>query len=90
MSVIGRLVVNAGVQAYVIYSNQNSRRRWLRHRPGRQNGPLADFKYFGFEARPQTFGLRIIIAVARGGSASVRLGGRAAAYGRRCRNIDLS
>ena len=29
-----------------------------------KNGPLAEFKHLGFEARPQAFGLRIVVAVA--------------------------
>ena len=38
-----------------------------------KNGPLTDFEHLRFEARPQTFGLRIIVAVAAAALRAQRL-----------------
>ena len=64
VSVIGRLVVDAGVQPLVIVVIRIVGDAALRIRQVGKKGPLADFKDFRFGARPQAFGLRVIIAVA--------------------------
>ena len=57
MSVIGCLVVDAGVQALVIIVVKIVGHAALRVSQISKNGPLADFEHFGFEARPEAFGL---------------------------------
>ena len=64
MSVIGGLIINAGVQALVIVVVKIVGHAALRISQISKNGPLADFEDLRFEARPQAFGLRIIVAVA--------------------------
>jgi hypothetical protein len=64
MSMIGCLIINTGVQALVIVVVKIVGDARLRIGQVGKNGPLADFEYFGFEARPETFSLRIVVAVA--------------------------
>ena len=64
MSVIGSLVVDTGMQPLVIVIVKIVGHAALRIRQIGKKGPLADFKDLRFEARPQAFGLRVIIAVA--------------------------
>ena len=64
MSVIGCLIVDAGVQALVIVIVKIISDAALRVSQISKNGPLADFKDLRFEARPEALGLRVVIAVA--------------------------
>ena len=64
MSVIRRLIVDTRVQALVIVVVKIIGDAALRVRQIRKNGPLADFEHFGFEARPEAFGLCVVVAVA--------------------------
>ena len=64
MSMIGRLVVNAGMQPFVIAVVKIVGHAGLRVGQVSKNGPLAQFEHFGFEAGPEALGLGNIIAVA--------------------------
>ena len=57
MSVIGCLVVDAGMQALVIVVVKIVGHAALRVGQISKNGPLADFEDLRFEARPEAFGL---------------------------------
>lgn len=61
MSVIGRLIVNARVQPFVIVVVKIVGDAGLGVGQVDKNGPLADFQDLRFEARPQTFRLGIIV-----------------------------
>jgi len=63
-SVIRGLIVNTGAQALVIIVVKIVSDAGLDVGEVRKNGPFADLEHFGFEARPNTLGLRIIVAVA--------------------------
>ena len=73
MSVIGSLVVDTGMQPLVIVIVKIIGDAALRIRQVGKKGPLADFKDLRFEARPQAFGLRVIIAVALPGTTAAAL-----------------
>ena len=64
MSVIRCLVVDTGVQPFVIIIIKIVGDADLRVGQVGKNGPLAGFADFGFEARPETFRLRIVVAIA--------------------------
>ena len=64
MSVIGSLVVDAGMQPLVIVVVKIIGDAALRIRQVGKKGSLTDFQDLRFEAGPQAFGLRVIIAVA--------------------------
>ena len=64
MSAIRCLVADAGVQPVVIIVVEIKGRTGLCVGQVRKNGPLACFEFFGFEARPEAFGLGIILALA--------------------------
>ena len=55
MSVIGGLIVDAGVQALVIVVVKIVGHAALRVSQISKNGPLADFEDLRFEARPEAF-----------------------------------
>ena len=57
VSMIGRLVINTGVQALVIVVVKIVGHAALRVGQISKNGPLADFEDLRFEARPEAFGL---------------------------------
>ena len=64
VSAIRRLVANAVVQAVVVVVVKTVGDAGLRVGQVGKNGPLVDFKHLRFEARPATFRLRIVLAVA--------------------------
>ena len=64
MSVIGNPIIDIGVQALVIIIIKILGDAGFSVGQVSKNGPLADFEYFGFEARPEAFGLGTIVAVA--------------------------
>ena len=64
VSVIGRLVADTGVQAFVIVVVKIIGHAALRIRQVGKKGALADFQDLRFEARPQAFGLGVVVAVA--------------------------
>jgi hypothetical protein len=63
VSVIGCLIVDARVQALVIVVIKIVGHAGLRVGQVGKNGPLANFEYFGLEARPEALGLGVIVAV---------------------------
>ena len=73
VSVIGGLVVDAGMQPLVIVVVKIVGDAGLRVGQVGEKGPLANFEYLRFEAGPQTFGLRVIIAVALPGTTAAAL-----------------
>ena len=64
MSVIRCLVADAGVPPVVIIVVKIKGLTGLCVGQVRENGPLAALQFFGFDARPAAFGLRIILALA--------------------------
>jgi hypothetical protein len=64
VSMIGRLVVNARVQALVIIIIKIVGDAGLRVREIGKNGPLAYFEHLGFEPGPEALGLRVVVALA--------------------------
>ena len=64
MSVIGRLIANAGVQALMIVIVKIVGNADLGIGQVGKNRPLAEFEHLGFEPGPQALGLRIIVAIA--------------------------
>ena len=64
MSVIGRLIADAGVQAFVIVVVKIIGDAGLRVGQVGKNGPLAPFEHLRFEPGPEALGLRIIVTVA--------------------------
>ena len=64
MSVIRYLVVDTGVQAFVIIVIKIVGDAGLGVGQVGENGPLADFEHLRFQARPEAFSLGIIVAVA--------------------------
>jgi hypothetical protein len=62
-SVRRRLVVDPSVQVLVIVIINLVDDAGLRVSQVGENGPLANFEHFGFEARPQVLGLGVIVAV---------------------------
>ena len=73
MSVRWGLVVDAGVQALVIVVGKLVGHAALGVSSVRKNGPLAAFEYLRFEARPETVGLRLVVAVAAAALRAQRL-----------------
>ena len=73
VSVIGGLVVDAGMQPLVIVVVKIVGDAGLRVGQVGEKGPLANFEYLRFEAGPQTFGLRVVIAVALPGTTAAAL-----------------
>ena len=73
MSVIGSLVVDTGMQPLVIVVVKIIGDAALRIRQVGKKGSLTNFQDLRFEARPQAFGLRIIIAVALPGTTAAAL-----------------
>ena len=64
VSVIGRLVANTGVQAFVIVVVKIIGDAGLRVGQVGKNGPLAPFEHLRFEPGPEALGLGIIVTVA--------------------------
>ena len=60
---IGSLAVDAGVQPLVIVVIKIVGDAALRIRQVGKKGPLTDFKDLRFEARPQAFGLGVVVAI---------------------------
>ena len=73
MSVIGRLVADAGVQAFVIVVVKIIGDAGLRVGQVGKNGPLAPFEHLRFEPGPEALGLRIIVTVALPGTTAAAL-----------------
>ena len=73
MSVIGCLIVDAGMQALVVVVVKIVGHAALRVSQIRKNGPLADLEHFGFEAGPEAFRLRVVVAVALPGTTAAAL-----------------
>ena len=63
MSKIRRLVVDTGMQPLVIVIVKIIGDAALRIRQVGKKEPLADFKDLRFEARPQAFGLGVVVAI---------------------------
>ena len=64
MSMIGRLIADARMQALVIMVVKIVGDAGLRIGQVGKNGPFADFEDLRFEARPPVFGLGVVVAVA--------------------------
>ena len=68
VSVIGRLIADAGVQAFVIVVVKIIGDAGLRVGQVGKNGPLAPFEHLRFEPGPEALGLGIIVTVALPGT----------------------
>ena len=64
MSVIRKMITDAGVQALVIEVVKIVGDAGLGVGQVGKNRPLTQFEYLRFEAGPETFGLRVIVVVA--------------------------
>ena len=69
VKLIGLLIANTGVATLVIVIVKIVRDAGLRIGQVGKNGPVPGFEFLRFEARPETIGLRIVVALA---SAAVR------------------
>ena len=73
VSVIGRLIADAGVQAFVIVVVKIIGDAGLRVGQVGKNGPLAPFEHLRFEPGPEALGLGIIVTVALPGTTAAAL-----------------
>ena len=73
VSVIGCLIVDTGVQAFVVVVVKIVSDAGLRVGQVGKNGPLAYFEHLRFEAGPAAFGLRTVVAIALPGTTAPAL-----------------
>ena len=73
VSVIGRLIANAGVQALMIVVVKIVGNADLGVGQVGKNRPLAEFEHLRFEAEPEAFGLGIVVAFALPGTTAAAL-----------------
>ena len=64
MKVIRLLIADTGMSAFVIVVVKIVGHASLRVGQVGENEPVAQFEQFGFEARPEALGLRVVVAVA--------------------------